>query len=100
MDSGTMASNFYLGYFKSQIEKQSIPIRPQHEFPNILSAPTTSEIDELAERSESLEQRIASLDDSYETLKKREIELIEWRWVLREAGGFFDRVSINQYRLY
>ena len=95
-----MVSNLYSGYFRSQIEKQSIPIRPQHEFPNILSAPTASEIDELAERSEGLEQRIASLDDSYETLKKREIELIEWRWVLREAGGFFDRVSIDRYRLY
>ena len=67
-------------------------MRPQHEFPNILSAPSASEIDELAERSEGLEQRIASLNDSYETLKKREVELTEWRWVLREAGGFFDRV--------
>jgi hypothetical protein len=35
------------------------------------------------------------LNDSYETLKKREVELSEWRWVLREAGGFFDRVSID-----
>lgn len=67
-------------------------MRPRHEFNNILAAPSASEIDELAERSESLEQRIASLNDSYETLKKREVELTEWRWVLREAGGFFDRV--------
>ena len=67
-------------------------MRPQHEFANILAAPSASEIDELAERSQSLEQRIASLNDSYETLKKREVELTEWRWVLREAGSFFDRV--------
>ena len=67
-------------------------MRPRHEFDNILAAPSASEIDELAERSESLEQRISSLNDSYETLKKREVELTEWRWVLREAGGFFDRV--------
>ena len=67
-------------------------MRPRHDFDNILAAPSASEIDELAERSESLEQRIASLNDSYETLKKREVELTEWRWVLREAGGFFDRV--------
>lgn len=59
------------------------------------AAPSASEIDELAERSESLEQRITSLNDSYETLKKREVELTEWRWVLREAGGFFDRVRIH-----
>ncbi|MCJ1388405.1 H(+)-transporting V0 sector ATPase subunit a [Xylographa bjoerkii] len=80
-----------LRYFQAQIEKQSIPMRPQHEFSNILAAPSASEIDELAERSQSLEGRIRSLNDSYETLKKREVELTEWRWVLREAGGFFDR---------
>ncbi|KAI9838284.1 MAG: H(+)-transporting V0 sector ATPase subunit a [Sarea resinae] len=80
-----------LRYFLSQMEKASIPLRPLHEFTNILAAPSASEIDELAERSQGLEQRIASLNDSYETLKKREVELIEWRWVLREAGGFFDR---------
>ncbi|KAL9100083.1 MAG: hypothetical protein Q9187_009406, partial [Circinaria calcarea] len=61
-----------LRYFKAQIEKQSLPMRPQHDFPNILSAPSASEIDELAERSETLEQRITSLNESYETLKKRE----------------------------
>lgn len=80
------------GYFQSQIEKEGIPIRPQHEFPDLLAAPIASEIDELAERCESLEHRVASLNESYETLKKREVELTEWRWVLREAGGFFDRV--------
>ncbi|KAL1988752.1 hypothetical protein VTN96DRAFT_7636 [Rasamsonia emersonii] len=80
-----------LRYFQSQMEKAGIPMRPSSEFANILAAPSAAEIDELAERSDSLEQRIASLNDSYETLKKREVELIEWRWVLREAGGFFDR---------
>ena len=59
----------------------------------MLAAPSASEIDELSDKSESLEQRVASLNDSYETLKKREMELTEWRWVLTEAGGFFDRVG-------
>ncbi len=85
-------ADWAVGYFHTQIEKASIPMRSQYEFPNILAAPSASEIDELADRSESLEQRIASLNDSYETLKRREVELTEWRWVLREAGGFFDRV--------
>lgn len=67
-------------------------MRPSSELSNTLAAPSSAEIDELAERSEGLEQRIVSLNDSYETLKKREMELTEWRWVLREAGGFFDRV--------
>lgn len=84
-----------LRYFQSQINKESIPIRPQHEFSNMLAAPSASEIDELADKSESLEQRVASLNDSYETLKKREVELTEWRWVLTEAGGFFDRAHGN-----
>ena len=71
-------------------------MRPQYEFSNILAAPSASEIDELADRCQSLEQRVASLNDSYETLKKREIELTEWRWVLTKAGNFFDRVVYIQ----
>ncbi|KAI9767154.1 MAG: H(+)-transporting V0 sector ATPase subunit a [Candelina submexicana] len=80
-----------LRYFHSQMEKNGIPLRPLPDTTDTIAAPSASEIDELAERSQSLEQRIASLNDSYETLKKREVELTEWRWVLREAGGFFDR---------
>ncbi|KAL1959339.1 hypothetical protein VTO42DRAFT_2526 [Malbranchea cinnamomea] len=80
-----------LRYFQSQMEKAGIQMRPSSEFANTLAAPMASEIDELTERSELLEQRISSLNESYEALKKREVELIEWRWVLREAGGFFDR---------
>ncbi|KAF9887985.1 H(+)-transporting V0 sector ATPase subunit a [Aspergillus nanangensis] len=80
-----------LRYFHAQMDKAAIPMRSSSEFSDTLAAPLASEIDELADRSESLEQRIASLNDSYETLKKREVELTEWRWVLREAGGFFDR---------
>ena len=67
-------------------------MRSPYEYVNMLAGPSAQEIDELADRSEALEGRISSLNDSYETLKKREAELIEWRWVLREAGGFFDRV--------
>ena len=70
-------------------------MRSSNEFTDALAAPLASEIDELGERSESLEQRISSLNDSYETLKKREVELSEWRWVLRETGGFFDRAHTH-----
>ena len=69
-------------------------MRPIYDFTNNMAAPSASEIDELADRSQSLETRIQGLNESYETLKKRETELTEWRWVLREAGGFFDRVWI------
>lgn len=77
------------------MEKAGIPLRKLDLDSERLANPTTTEIDELAERSQSLEQRIFQLNDSYETLKRREVELTEWRWVLREAGGFFDRAHGN-----
>ncbi|KAF2110560.1 V-type ATPase, V0 complex, 116kDa subunit family [Lophiotrema nucula] len=80
-----------LRYFHSQMEKAGIPMRSIYDFNNPFTSPSASEIDELADKSQSLENRISSLNESYETLKKREVELTEWRWVLREAGGFFDR---------
>lgn len=84
-----------LRYFHAQMEKAGIPLRKLDLDVETLAPPTTHEIDELAERSQSLEQRVSSLNESYETLKKREVELTEWRWVLREAGGFFDRAHGN-----
>ena len=80
------------GYFHTQMDKNAVGGRSVYDFDDNLAATSASEIDELADRSQSLEQRISSLNESYETLKKREVELTEWRWVLREAGGFFDRV--------
>ncbi|CCD53502.1 hypothetical protein BofuT4_P135470.1 [Botrytis cinerea T4] len=84
-----------LRYFHTQMDKAGIPLRKLDLDIETLAAPSATEIDELSDRSQSLEQRIASLNDSYETLKKREVELTEWRWVLREAGSFFDRAHGN-----
>ncbi|GJC85904.1 V-type proton ATPase subunit a [Colletotrichum liriopes] len=84
-----------LRYFYTQMEKAGISLRKFDLDAERLANPSTSEIDELAERSQSLEQRVYQLNDSYETLKKREVELTEWRWVLHEAGGFFDRAHGN-----
>lgn len=80
------------------MKKSEIPMRSIYEFDNTMAATSATEIDELSDRSQTLEQRISSLNDSYETLKKREVELTEWRWVLREAGGFFDRVCTSVVR--
>jgi len=77
------------------MEKAGIPLRKLDLDVDNLATPSASEIDELTERSQSLEQRVASLNESYETLKKLEMDLTEWRWVLREAGGFFDRAHGN-----
>lgn len=81
------------------MEKNTIQGRSVYEFDNTVAATSASEIDELSDRSQNLEQRISSLNDSYETLKKREVELTEWRWVLREAGGFFDRVCMLKLKM-
>lgn len=77
------------------MEKAGIPHRKLDLDIERLASPSTTEIDELAERSQKLEQRVSALNDSYETLKKREGDLTEWRWVLREAGSFFDRAHGN-----
>lgn len=69
-------------------------MQPSIDLPDTLTAASATEIDELAENSQELEQRISSLNEGYENLKKQEVELVEWRWVLKEAGGFFDRVGI------
>src|SRR6266516_2861866 len=50
-------TNFLTGYFHSQMEKASVPLRPLPSSADQLSAPPASEIDELAERSQTLEQR-------------------------------------------
>ncbi|OAA43755.1 vacuolar ATP synthase 98 kDa subunit [Metarhizium rileyi] len=84
-----------LRYFHAQMEKAGISLRKLDLDTERLASPSTSEIDELSERSQKLEQRIFALNDSYETLKKREGDLTEWRWVLREAGSFFDRAHGN-----
>jgi V-type H+-transporting ATPase subunit a len=78
------------GYFHCQLDKASIPIQLSSQPTDTLVASLTSEIDELTERIECLERQISSLSDSYETLMKRELELTEWRWVLSEAGSYFD----------
>ena len=87
-------SNSPGGYFHSLLEENGIALQPLSSSAEDIATPSATEIHELAERSSSLEQRLASLTDSYETLRRRELELKEWRWVLREAGAFFDRVGL------
>ncbi|KAM5353313.1 hypothetical protein ACJ41O_001578 [Fusarium nematophilum] len=84
-----------LRYFFSQMRKAGITLGKLDLDAERLASPSPSEIDQLAGRSQKLEQRISALNDSYETLKKRERDLTEWRWVLWEAGGFFDRALGN-----
>lgn len=80
-----------LRYFGAQMEKNGVMVRPVPDNANLTAAPSSAEIDSLAERSQALEGRVFQLNDSHATLQTRWVELIEYRWVLREAGGFFDR---------
>ncbi|KAJ2892729.1 putative vacuolar atp synthase 98 kda subunit protein [Zalerion maritima] len=84
-----------LRYFHSHMVKANVPVRKIDLDIERIASPTPLEIDDLAERSQALEARITELNESYETLKKREIEYLEWRHVLREAGRFFDRAHGN-----
>lgn len=83
------------GYFHNQMQKVDISLRKLDIDNDNLAVPSSADIDEVVERGQILEQRISQLNESYETLKKREVELTEWRCVLREAGGFFDRAHGN-----
>lgn len=80
-----------LRFFGAQMEKNGVMVRPVENNASLTAAPSAAEIDNLAERAQTLEGRISQLNQSHETLQKRWVELIEYRWVLREAGGFFDR---------
>lgn len=80
-----------LRFFGAQMEKNGVMVRPVENNASLTAAPSVAEIDNLAERAQTLEGRISQLNQSHETLQKRWVELVEYRWVLREAGGFFDR---------
>ncbi|KAF5136486.1 V-type proton ATPase subunit a [Metarhizium anisopliae] len=84
-----------LRYFFVQIEKAGMMVHKLDLNDTQLASPSASEIDELVERSQKLEQQVSSLSDSYEALQELVVSLTEWRWVLREAGSFFDRTPSN-----
>ncbi|EAA60178.1 hypothetical protein AN5083.2 [Aspergillus nidulans FGSC A4] len=79
-----------LRYFRSQLDKASILIPTLSEYSDTMADNLTLEIDELAEHIGCLEQQISFLNDTYETIMQRVLELTEWRWVLLEAGRYFD----------
>lgn len=79
-----------LRYFGKQIESAGLQLAP-FDYDRAAQAPTVQEIDDLAVRATHYEHRIASLNDSHETLQKRYVELVELRHVLQETGTFFDQ---------
>jgi V-type H+-transporting ATPase subunit a len=80
-----------LRFFAEQMNKAHISYPKYDLDEHNMPRPSIAGISELAEHSAIIEQRVTQLNESYEELKKREIDLTEWRCVLREAGSFFDR---------
>lgn len=72
---------------KSELEHRSIPSVQVSE--NISVAPNSSDIDDLVNKLNSLEERVTQLKDSEESLLKREMELKELRYVIRGASTIF-----------
>ena len=95
--SGLSTQNRYVrggptGYFHSKLDKASIPIPTSSVSSDTLEASHQRSVS-LPNGTECLEQQKSSLNDSYETQMKRELELTEWRWVLSEAGSYFDHAD-------
>ncbi|KAK7202901.1 V-type ATPase, V0 complex, 116kDa subunit family [Myxozyma melibiosi] len=80
-----------LRFFNAQIEKASIKVKAVPGYADVTAAPHSNEIDQLALRTDELEERVNQLMESHERLTKKQVELTELRHVLIEAGAFFDR---------
>ncbi|KAG8936560.1 H(+)-transporting V0 sector ATPase subunit a [Tulasnella sp. 418] len=82
-------------FFASQVEKESVPVRPLHESaPLLLVGPRTDQTrDELDTKLAEHEKRLIQMNESYQTLSTRTRELQEARHVLRETAVFFDRAE-------
>jgi len=85
-------------FFSSQIakEKDVVPIRPLYESaPLVAVGPRAAQtIDELDTTLAEHELRLATMNESYQTLSERTKELIEARHVLRETAVFFNQVRV------
>ncbi|ODQ67053.1 putative vacuolar ATP synthase subunit [Nadsonia fulvescens var. elongata DSM 6958] len=83
-------------YFAKQLESEEITVLPAHtEF----QAPTSNDIDVLAERAQTLEERIIQLNESNNTILVRKKELLELRHVLLSSAKFFDKARSETSRL-
>ncbi|KAF9917355.1 H(+)-transporting V0 sector ATPase subunit a [Lobosporangium transversale] len=85
-----------LRFFTSQIEKAEIPIRHSHSTPYLTRARSRQELDDLEERLSEHENRLLQMNNSYETMQRRFLELTEQKHVLRETHDIFEDAAIHQ----
>ncbi|GAA5968109.1 hypothetical protein JCM11641_003734 [Rhodosporidiobolus odoratus] len=79
-----------LRFLTHQIVSQGIDLRPYEEtYPLLAGRSGPQALDELDSRLSESEQRVAAMNNSYENLEKRALELEEARQVLRETDTFF-----------
>lgn len=83
-----------LRFLTQQISAQGISLRPYEETLALLSGRSGPQaLEELDSRLSESEQRVQSMNNSYENLEKRALELEEARQVLRETDIFFNEAK-------
>lgn len=83
-------------FFKAQTEKAGIPTRDLTTSGSLSRARSAQEIDDLEEKLRYHEGRITEMNNSYETLQRRYLQLTELRHVLRDTGVFFQQAESRQ----
>ncbi|KAG2138976.1 V-type ATPase, V0 complex, 116kDa subunit family [Suillus clintonianus] len=87
-------------FFESQIQKEKdvIPVRPLYDSaPLVTVGPSAAHnIDELDVTLAEHEVRLVQMNQSYQTLSERTMELMEARHVLRETAVFFEKAETQQ----
>lgn len=78
-----------------QIEKVGIHVRPSIPSSHLSRARSRQELDDLEERISEHENRLLQMNNSYETIQRRYLELAELKHVLRETSDFFHEVTLT-----
>ena len=76
-------------YFGAQLQRQGIDVSPVYEANSAVVK--SSDIDELVQITQGYEERISQMVDSEMTLLEREMQLKQFRHVIRSVGSFFSQ---------
>lgn len=85
-------------FLSTQMENESVPVRPLDSALPFVNGGMGAQrgpalVEELSVKLRQHEERISSMNGSYEQLEKRLLELEEARHVLRETAVFFDQAE-------
>ncbi|KAJ1654731.1 H(+)-transporting V0 sector ATPase subunit a [Dispira simplex] len=85
-----------LRFLTANIDKHEIPVQPSMDSGLTRRARSPQEIDEMDEMLSQHEYRVVQLNESYESLQRRLLELTEMRFVLRETSAFLQKATQHQ----